>query len=275
MGRSAELIESIVKEVRKTYPTESGYKYVFEQKLYGGDLDTCPDIQIVDPAEGVVCVVEIGYTRPEKIARYRELEIPDIRCANEDGQLLSPQEREQITKVALEHGVPGEEVWREVDVGARDGIFCPECFYRTCKSIEKEFGHDEERSNYEVGRYLFTAPIYGELWSNGSRWFCVWQCDDCGECHLLTGDRLTDTIVFIWNEFEERSGFSHDKFLKRHGKEVDNLYSFQYMSIIERVMRRALYCDIKKKCSFEDLRKYVLDRYAYEIRYADVGRVPG
>jgi hypothetical protein len=46
-----------------------------------------PDIQVVDEGGAVHCVVEVGYTRPEKLTRYRALGIPDVRWYAKDGTL--------------------------------------------------------------------------------------------------------------------------------------------------------------------------------------------
>ena len=38
-----------------------------------------PDILVLDFDGRLLCVVEIGYTRPEKLGRYQALGIPDVR----------------------------------------------------------------------------------------------------------------------------------------------------------------------------------------------------
>jgi len=40
------------------------------------------------------------------------------------------------------------------------------------------------------------------------------------------------------------------------------------------VIRRALYCDLKKKASFEELQEYISDIYGYEIEYGKLWKVP-
>jgi hypothetical protein len=85
---------------------------------------------------------------------------------------------------------------------------------------------------------------------------------------MLEGD-------LIWADFVPNGSNSfsyYDEFLKRHYGELRS--SYDRMEIIEQVIRRALYCDLNKKASFEELQKYILDMYGYEIEYGNLWKVP-
>lgn len=80
MGHGSDLLEKISGKLRREYP-EPPYRYEYEKRIDGTQWE--PDILI-----SLICVVEIGYTRPEKLAAYRdELLIDDVRWYSKDGQL--------------------------------------------------------------------------------------------------------------------------------------------------------------------------------------------
>jgi hypothetical protein len=85
MGHSKELLEMIAADVRRTYP-EPEHRFVYEKGLKLTDFRNQPDIQIFRGAT-LVCVVEIGYTRPDKLKHYHEHEIGDIRWYDKKGRL--------------------------------------------------------------------------------------------------------------------------------------------------------------------------------------------
>ena len=274
MSHSIQVIESIRRELEKRYPSQDGYEYVIEEKLLQSQLNYQPDIQVVDQSGEIVCVVEIGYTRPEKLAWYREKQIPDIRWYSRDRKFVNPDEHVLLTKVRYEP--PKEEIWREVDIDQYDGIFCEDCHSEYLEAMREELGNgvsESELMDATEDRYLAEATIYGELWCNGSRWFCVWQCDECGLCYFMTGDSLEGMLDL--ERFQSLAGgFSYDKFLSIHYKESDQLKDYRSEEIVEEVMRRALYEDLKKKATFDELQRYVLQRYSYDIEYHRIAAVP-
>ena len=84
MSHSKHLIEKIAAIIAIEFPSEAGYLYIFEKKLGQGAM---PDI-VVKLGERVLCAVEIGYTRPEKLTAYREqYNIPDVRWYDRSGRL--------------------------------------------------------------------------------------------------------------------------------------------------------------------------------------------
>ena len=285
MSHSSDLMERFLTKIKKDYLPESGYKYLIEEKLKGSEIDVQPDIQVIDDAGLVICVVEIGYTRPEKIALYKELKISDVRWYSKDGQFVNPHEHIHMTEVRVKYyyEFPQEEIWREVDLNEGDTLICEHCLkeYYIDKYLEKyqipEDQEDEINSDYKdmevFGQaheeWLEEASILGELWCNGARWFCVWFCDECGNTGFMTGDELGDRI----HDFNDKPGcFSYDKFLQRHFKELNT--SMETKDIIERIIRGSLYSELRKKASFEELRKYMSDTYDYEIEYGEIGKTP-
>lgn len=289
MSHASDLIDNFLKEIKKSYPSESGYQYIIEQRLKVGGIDIQPDIQVIDQAGNVICVVEIGYTRPEKLAQYIALKIPDIQWWSKDGEFLNPHEHIHTTEARIIYHdvIPEEAIWREVDLNETNSLICSNCFetqYIIEKSdtyqipieqhVEIHYEKDDPKIYERVmNSYLEDAPIFGELWCNGARWFCVWLCDECGYIDFITGDTVEADL--IWADFVPNgsSSFSYyDEFLKRHYGELRSAYD--RMDMIEQVIRRALYCDLKKKAPFEELQEYISDIYGYEIEYGKLWKVP-
>jgi hypothetical protein len=85
MPHSAELIETVRRLIERDYPSTQ-YVYRIERGIPGTGMR--PDIMVCDQAGGVFCVVEIGYTLPEKLTAYRDdLKIPDVRWYDKQGRL--------------------------------------------------------------------------------------------------------------------------------------------------------------------------------------------
>jgi hypothetical protein len=98
MGHPRELLKSIESLLLEEYPKRD-YTYEFERRIPGTRM--APDIW-VKREEQIVCAVEIGYTRPEKLTAYRqELKIPDVRWYAKDGVLHSEVEQRAV-KVRLQ-----------------------------------------------------------------------------------------------------------------------------------------------------------------------------
>lgn len=290
MSHSYDLLDSFLKEIQKSYPSDLGYEYIIEERLKGSRIDIQPDIQVVDKAGHVICVVEVGYTRPEKIALYKELLIPDIRWYSKDGKFVNPHEHIHMTETRIIYyeEIPEEETWREVDLNdwSLSLLICENCFQTRYEVVKSEAYQKPDDQDVEVDydkndpkifdkakeMWLDDASIFGELWCNGSRWFCVWLCDECGNTGFMTGEELKNTID--WYDFtrEGTSSFSYDEFLKQHYKELN--MPLDNRDIIERIIRHPLYYELKKKATFEDLQEYISIQYDYEIKYGDIGKVP-
>jgi len=285
MSHALDLMERFLTMIKKDYLPELGFQYSIDEKLRASDKNIRPDIQVIDKVGHVVCVVEIGYTRPEKLTLYHEIGIKDVRWYSKDGQIVNPHERIHEVLVRYYPEFPEEEVWREVDLNQDSGLICESCLeiYRSEEHLEKcqvpdkqlneiEYNNkDEEVNHLAFERYLEEADIFGELWCNGARWFCIWLCDECGGVGFMTGDELKNNI--FWDDFMDVEGcLSYDKFLEQHFEELNT--PIETKGGIERMIRGPLYSELKKKASFEELREYISDMYDYKIEYTHIGKTP-
>src|ERR1041385_2339958 len=113
MGHSKELLAKIADQLRQLYP-EPEYRYAFEKGLQGRDRRHQPDIQVFEASGAIRCVVEIGYTRPEKLKVYCDANIPDVRWYAKDGRLMALPRFESpgpLTRVITYRSSAGRE-WR-------------------------------------------------------------------------------------------------------------------------------------------------------------------
>jgi hypothetical protein len=85
MGHPRSLLDMVAVDVRRTYP-ERQFRYEYDKFLRLTDRRNQPDIQVFQ-GDTLVCVVEIGYTRPEKLKLYHEQEIKDVRWYDKHGRL--------------------------------------------------------------------------------------------------------------------------------------------------------------------------------------------
>jgi len=86
VGHARNLLDDIAEKVLVDYPQHLGFEVEFETYLPNIPYRMEPDIWIHRDQE-IVCVVEIGYTRPEKLTRYKEIGVPDIRWYSKEGEL--------------------------------------------------------------------------------------------------------------------------------------------------------------------------------------------
>lgn len=192
MAHPRELITKIADLLAVEYPT-TAYSYIYEKPInewFRKQMQSkmSPDITIL-AGNKPVCVVEIGYTRPEKLTMYREtLRIPDVRWYAKDGTLHADvQERVVSVSVTAEPTGPvyQYELWDNV---AHYG--CPEnegirrIPERCVKRFIRLFGDRaylarqdgaEEGESYDVHTIVLTDYI------------AVWlptYCDKCGESFM-------------------------------------------------------------------------------------------
>jgi hypothetical protein len=120
MSHSRELIRMIAEKIFVDYPEAEGYEYVYERSINGTRM--MPDIHVLRGRK-VVCAVEIGYTRPEKLTAYRkQLSIPDVRWYSKDGTLHGDVE-ERIVRVTMDVQPPGTLYFYHL----HDEMQCEEC----------------------------------------------------------------------------------------------------------------------------------------------------
>lgn len=88
MAHSPQLIEKLIEIIVQDYP-RSMYSIEIEKPL--ANTSYVPDLTVRNKREEVVCVVEIGYTHPEKLTCYRdELRILDVRWYDKQFKLHTP-----------------------------------------------------------------------------------------------------------------------------------------------------------------------------------------
>jgi len=88
MPHSPELINKLIEIIVQDYP-RSMYSIEIEKPLAGTSF--VPDLTVRNKSKAVVCVVEIGYTHPEKLTCYRdELHILDVRWYDKQFKLHTP-----------------------------------------------------------------------------------------------------------------------------------------------------------------------------------------
>jgi len=143
-----ERIARIVALLEKDYP----------QNVFRYDLDTkrfmstriMPDVQVFSPNDQIkpVCVVEVGYTRPEKLHHYKQTGIVDIRWyGRDDGRLYSYGDVAPIThtvKVKYAFKPNPKDIWRSIElagpfqcVGALDAL---DSLAKSVEGIPSRFG---------------------------------------------------------------------------------------------------------------------------------------
>lgn len=85
MSHPPALLAAIRSLLESDYPS-SAFRYTIEKVLPGTRL--FPDITVRGATGAVVCVAEIGYTRPEKLTAYKTTHhIPDVRWYDKRGTL--------------------------------------------------------------------------------------------------------------------------------------------------------------------------------------------
>jgi len=255
MPHKKELIKKISNIVEKDYPKGRDFKYEYEQTLFGSKPRIEPDIQVFNDG-ALVCVVEIGYTRPEKLNKYYKLEIPDIRWYSKDGE---PCQTKVVTKTVKTKRKFGKSGWYYVNV--RDVTVCPDCYEETYSDLLEEVGGKKnftEKNEEEV--YLESIYCVDSLvWCDGGDVFGLGFCDKCGLPWYLDIGEIENALMMYdidnWGRFYRESYTQH-----RNKKEVyANLskrnedYEY-YKELID--VESSLY-----GCSFDNIAEYINEKY--------------
>jgi hypothetical protein len=120
MGHSAELIQKIRCLIEQDY-LPGTYRYQSETSIPGTRM--FPDILVSDQANNMICAVEIGYTRPEKLTAYRDrFKIPDVRWYVKQGKLHA-----DVKEVTVALTVQTEPAGRVYAYSLEDCFECPDC----------------------------------------------------------------------------------------------------------------------------------------------------
>lgn len=171
MSHPRELIETIRALITQDYP-EGAYRYSIERAIPGTRL--FPDILVSSRSGEMICAIEIGYTRPEKLTKYRSLGIPDVRWYSKDGDLHSGWEIKNVkAKVTLEGGEP-------------DWVYfyllheLVDCHSDECAS----WLDDEDDELYEDNELELSEGVVTVLLTDYLRFWLPSFCDKCGETWL-------------------------------------------------------------------------------------------
>jgi len=207
MPHPKELIEKIAEDLRKSYPDDA-YKYVIEQGYKLKTRKMQPDIQVFDNEENLLCCVEIGYTRPEKLKQYHADGVPDVRWYSKAGELIDlnvKRERviveQEILKV-LPSSLARSEVlcfewYRDFPCshGEEEGSAIAECpSARHAEHLPDEhylLGFMSDRKWKDIEDWRLENPALWETdgiaFASPSFLLIVGRCDICGQVFYSSG----------------------------------------------------------------------------------------
>lgn len=216
MSHSAELIELIAAEVRKTYPPERGFSYVIEQRIAGIARVMMPDIQVLNEAGKVVCAVEIGYTRPEKLTAYRtELGIEDVRWYDKAGRLHG--DVTVVTTIRREVVEPaGGIVFRTIPV---TGMVCHNCVEQFTQTPDPDEWYGDgppEAMDHDSAIEAACEETFGDVIDNGVRMAALVTCEAC-EASWIETDAI-ELACAMWDP-----GDFADQWLQLKRRPIDEI----------------------------------------------------
>ena len=227
MPHSIELIEKVRRIVERDYPP-SMYRFEIEKAIPNTRM--YPDILVRNLSDKIVCAVEIGYTRPEKLTAYRDKhKIPDVRWYDKQGNLHA-----DVKEVSIALTISAEPA-RALSVYRLHGIVaCPACYDN---SMTDEIEDDDDWAYFFDLAYEEVTTIF--LTDFLKTWF-VSGCNACGETWIADENDELDTDTIIDN-LERLSG---TEFARRYAPMVGVM-------------------------SWDESVKYVKDEMEMEIKFVD------
>ncbi len=257
MPHKKETLQRIVDLLEKDYP-QSVFEYRLDTKRFMGTR-IVPDVQVFAPCDSQkpVCVVEVGYTRPEKLYHYKQSGIQDIRWfGRDDGKLYSEGDVKPIThvvEVKYKFKPNPKDVWRSIML---DGNFecdaATDALYELRESVKKipsRFGkirtilrglHKVDLQNhqsswtsdwdvidYMIGDSRGSADrlegdlcenVFCTLWTNGRSAIVTRYCDICGDYRIDDGRSVPDA----WFSIEDTVA-TYESFMYEFRKQVKGL----------------------------------------------------
>jgi hypothetical protein len=193
VSHPGELLDRITTLLEQDYPP-SEYRYLREQFISGTRMS--PDIQIETKKGALICAVEVGYTRPEKLTAYRDvLKIPDVRWYDKQGNLHTPLQRSSSrVRFALEIEAPK----RGCSVYVIQNEVPCSCVDEDCEEMQLDSEQSEMRRLEDVFTWVITDHHFkaifacfcdkcGGTWTQGEDALLV---DGGGEDFLLTPNQL-------------------------------------------------------------------------------------
>ncbi len=182
MPHPKKLIELCVEKLSSDYPLDE-YNYLYERGIPGERI--IPDIQILKENK-IICVSEIGYTRPDKIKRYRELGIQDIRWYSKEINLVL-------------HERDSEKIKKEFEK-------------RTTEKILKKVKEEHSRKIEEI----LANPFYFVFMGSGCA-ICSSENMDDGECGETIYFNKVGYQVFF--ECDNNEDHDYDEYYKWHDED--------------------------------------------------------
>jgi hypothetical protein len=186
--------------VAAEYP-EPPYRYLVERALTGTRL--FPDLQVLDDEGSIQAVVEIGYTRPEKLTAYRQTyHIPDVRWYDKSGRLHTDHEtiqRRVVTdvEIALHPAGPFSLylVWEYASCEA-----CPETatgitmarLWRVCHRFVRRFGDHAYEALMTFAEQECAQAVFTAILTDGVKFFLPSTCDKCGRNFFADDENARD-----------------------------------------------------------------------------------
>jgi hypothetical protein len=203
MPHPKSLLDSIRRELERDYPP-SQFAYFEEQTLKEiSGPRMMPDFAVRDgESQELVCLVEIGYTRPEKLQAYRRLGISDVRWYSKAGQLITDHEYTVITR---QYVPPVQEKFFHFFCVERDVPYCqcrdeilPWLLEEGLSTEEAELSLYEDSDNWTVH--------ISHAWIGHQHFVMLQYCDECGEgcgnnnSELIAG--FYDLDLFLQESFD-------------------------------------------------------------------------
>lgn len=205
MSHPVALITDIRNKVASDYPPDQ-FSFAIEKAIPGTRM--FPDLLITDRSGKMVCAVEIGYTRPEKLTAYRELGIADVRWYDKQGNLHSGWEIHNVRAVVE---VAGAEPTQVAVYKIPNQATCPNCLedlFGCLYSDAKDCHHEEcvENADYEAraGTYLIIVTDYLRAWLP-----CF--CDQCGDSFLCDEDAAPGITLDLESLTPAEFGLEHGR----------------------------------------------------------------
>jgi hypothetical protein len=216
MSHPKELIDKFVSIMEESYSRREGYTYKIEERIESHKPLIYPDIQVHDKDHRLVSVVEIGYTRPEKIKMYRELGVTDIRWYSKAGELINSEEKILIVKT--KHIPHEDELFYRLDIEFDRGIL-------QCEKCGNDLGDWESKENKDIDILdEISCATVGELWCNRLRGICVYYCDNCDNSNIhIAGEDMVEQI--IWGlDINDYHKYIYEHMLSRNRHISESLY---------------------------------------------------
>lgn len=270
MGHPKELIEKFVAIMRETYKEIDGHVFRLEESLADHKPRIAPDIQVFDKDNKLISVVEIGYTRPEKIKIYRELGVQDIRWYSKEGELINAEEKTiVIKKKYVSHE---EELFYRLDIEFGSGIIM-------CENCGDAWGDwcSEENKDMDILAETSCATV-GELWCNKVRGILIYYCDQCDSSGFhVAGQDIAEDLLWALDIYD------YGKFIQEHRKaQSRHLAESIYLKNIPEEKRSVFldhdslygaynrYIDECYIVGFEELKEHAKRKYDVDLDYEKI-----